>query len=299
MSVTDTAPPAAPRLAPARPRGGRTLAGRLWRVNWPAGTLAGVWLLAVLLPLYSVVASSVQARNNYLDRGPLALPNTFTLDNFRLVLEGGFARYLFNTAVVTAASVLLVLVVALPAAYAIVRSPHRFVGVTFRLFLLGLAIPAQAVIIPVYLLITRMHLYDTLIAIILPTAAFALPLSLVVLAGTLRDVPKELYEAMALDGASPFRVLRSLVLPLSRGGVIVVAIYTAQHAWNGVVFPLVVTQSEDLRVLTLGLWNFQGQFGINVPGLMAAVLLSALPFLFLYLFARRWIVAGLAGAGGK
>jgi xylobiose transport system permease protein len=269
------------------------------KLNWGGGLGAGLWLLLVCVPLYAVLAGALQDRTAYLDSGPLALPSGLTFENFTGAFDGGFGRALFNTAVVTAGSVAIVLALAVPAAYAIVRSPHPFVSGSFRLLLLGLAIPAQATIIPVYLLITRMHLYDTLIGIILPTAAFALPLSALVLAGSLRDVPSELYDAMALDGAGPWRTLRSLVLPLGRGGIVTVAIYTALQAWNGFLFPLVLTQSEEQRVMTLFLWRYTGEFGVNVPGLMAAVLLSAMPFFVLYLFARRWIVAGLAGAGGK
>jgi xylobiose transport system permease protein len=272
---------------------------RARRLNLPGGVGATVWLVLVLVPLYYLVATALQDRSDYLDRGPLAPPRALSLENFQAVLDGGFGRYLLNTAVVTAGTVAIVFALALPAAYAIVRSQHRLVGRAFGLFLLGLAIPAQATIIPVYLLITRLHLYDTLVAIVLPTAAFCLPLAVLVLTGALRDVPRELYEAMTLDGARPRHMLRHLVVPMSRAGIITVGIYTALQAWNGFLFPLVLTQSSEQRVLTLGLWSFQGEFGVNVPGLMAAVLLSALPFFVLYLFARRWIVAGLVGTGGK
>jgi xylobiose transport system permease protein len=289
--------PSAPR--PAASRRGPSLPTRARRVNWGGGAAVGVWLVIVVVPLLALVFSAFKDQNAYLDHGPLSLPTHPTLENFRAVLDGGFARYLLNTTLVTAGTVALVLALALPAAYAIVRSPHPVVGATFRLFLLGLAIPAQATIIPIYLIITRLHLYDTLVAIILPTAAFTLPLSVLVLSGTLRDIPRELYEAMSLDGASAGRMMRSLVLPMSRGGIVTVAIFTALNAWNGFLFPLILTQSQNARVLTLGLWNFQGQFGVNVPGLMAAVLLSVVPFFVVYLFARRWIIAGLAGAGGK
>jgi ABC-type glycerol-3-phosphate transport system permease component len=300
LTPAATAPAPPPVTAPtSRPSRRRRAWRAVRRVNVPAGIGAAAWLVVVALPLYFLVVSAVSERGDYLDRGALAPPSGVTLENFRTTLDSGFARYLLNTAVVTAGTVAIVLALALPAAYAIVRSQSRLAGTTFRLFLLGLAIPAQATIIPVYLIITRLHLYDTLIAIVLPTAAFCLPLSVLVLTGSLRDVPRELYEAMALDGAEPRTMLRRLVIPLSRGGIITVSIYSALQGWNGFLFPLVLTQSEETRVLTLGLWTFQGQFGVNVPGLMAAVLMSAIPFFVLYLFARRWIVAGLVGTGGK
>jgi ABC-type glycerol-3-phosphate transport system permease component len=181
----------------------------------------------------------------------------------------------------------------------VARSTSVFVQRGFTLLLAGLAIPAQATIIPVYLLITRLHLYDSLTAIILPTAAFALPVATLVLTNSLRDVPRELYEAQTIDGASAFGVLRHLVLPLARPAIVTVVVYTALNAWNGFLFPLVLTQSESNRVLTLGLWNFQGQFGTNVPGLLAAVTLSVLPIFVVYLIGRRFLLSGLTAGFGK
>jgi xylobiose transport system permease protein len=269
------------------------------RANPVAGLGAALWLLIVGFPLYVLVAATLRTRGDFLDAGPLSIPARPTLDNYRLTLENGFLTYIVNTLVVTTGTVALVLVLAVPVAYTVVRSPLRLSVATFRLFLLGLAIPAQAVIIPVYLLITQMQLYDTLLAVVLPTAAFALPVCVLILAGSMRDISEELYEAMAVDGASPARMLFQLVVPASRAGVTTAGVYAALQAWNGFLFPLILTQSTSSRVLTLGLFDYQGQYGVDVPGLMAAVVLSGLPIFLVYLFARRALVEGLMGAGGR
>jgi xylobiose transport system permease protein len=272
---------------------------RLQRPNWAAGAASLLWLLFVGIPIFIMLKDSVQDIDAYLDGGPLTPPTHVTGANFVEVFDRGFLRYATNTAIVTVGSVALTVLLAYPAAYAIVRSHHRFVSGTFRVFLAGLAIPAQATIIPVYLMITRMNMYDSLGAIILPTVAFGLPLSVLVLSSALRDVPRELYEAMTIDGGGSIRLMWSLALPLSRASLATVTVYSALNAWNGFLFPLILTQSVEQRVQTLGLWNFQNEFGSNVPGLMAAVILSALPVFVAYLFARRWLIAGLAGVGGK
>ncbi|MEY9212285.1 carbohydrate ABC transporter permease [Thermobifida halotolerans] len=285
------------RTAPQPPR--RRRRGRASRPAYGAGVGAAVWLVLVLVPLYFLVATSLRGSGDYLTDGPLSIPDEITLDNYLRAFEVGFLRFLTNSLIVAIGAIALVLAVALPAAFAIVRSRSRVVRVGFLLFLLGLAVPAQAVIIPIYLLITRLNLYDSLTAIILPTAAFTLPVSIVVLTSSLRDVPSSLYEAMALDGASNFQTFWRLVLPLSRSGVVTVAIFVGLNAWNNFLFPLVLTQSEATRVLPLGLWEFQTQYGTDVPGLMAAVVLSALPVLALYLFGRRQLLGGLAAGAGK
>lgn len=269
------------------------------RPNWLAGLGALLWLLLVGLPIYVMLATTVQTRSGYGRNGPIAPPDTFTLDNYTGAFDNGFGRYLLNTALVTAAVVGLVLLLVPPLAYAIVRSRSGFAAGVFRLFLLGLAIPAQAVIVPIFYLISKAGLYDNLLGVILPTAAFCLPVCALVLSGTMRDITPDLYEAMAMDGASPGRVFLRLVLPLSRGGISTIAVFSALQAWNGFLFPLILTQSDSTKVITLGLYNFQTQYGVNIPGLLAAVVLSMVPVLLVYLFARRALVQGLMGVGGK
>lgn len=269
------------------------------RPNYLAGVLATVWLVIVGVPIYTMVSWSLQTRDSFLDRGPIAIPASITFENVADVLDSGFMRYLVNTVIVTVACVVLTLVVAIPAAYAIVRSTSRVASSMFRVFLLGLAIPAQATIIPLYLIINRMQLYDSLTAIILPTVAFGLPLVILVLVGQLRDVSSELYDAMTVDGAGPFRTLWQLVLPMSKGSIAAVGTYTALGAWNQFLFPLILTQDPSMRVLTLSLTSFKQEFQINVPGMMMAVLMTAIPVFVLYLVARRWLIAGLAGMGSK
>lgn len=187
------------------------------RPNYLAGFGSLIWLLLVGLPLYVLLLATVRTRADYSTKGPLSLPAQWTLRNYLTDLSNGFGRDFLNTLTVTASVVALVLLVVPPLAYAIVRARGRATGWVFRLFLLGLAIPAQAVIVPMFYLISKAGLYDHLIGVILPTAAFCLPVCTLVLTGAMRDISPELYEAMAMDGASPGRVFRQLVLPLSKG----------------------------------------------------------------------------------
>ncbi|MFF9282035.1 carbohydrate ABC transporter permease [Streptomyces griseosporeus] len=269
------------------------------RPNYLAGAASLAWLFIVGLPLYVMLAATVQSRSDYSKGGPLSWPEGFTLDNFTSAFDEGFGEYYLNTVIVTVAVVGIVLLLVPQLAYAIVRSRSKVTSVVFRLFLLGLAIPAQAVIVPMFYLISEAGLYDNLIGVILPTAAFCLPVSALVLSGAMRDISPELFEAMAMDGATPRRMFFQLVLPLSRGGLSTIVVFSALQAWNGFLFPLVLTQSDSTKVITLGLYNFQTEHGINIPGLLAAVVLSMVPVLLVYLFARRALVQGLMGVGGK
>ncbi|MFF3178000.1 carbohydrate ABC transporter permease [Streptomyces sp. NPDC057900] len=289
------APPTTPAL-----RTRKTAARRPRRWGNPlAGLGSLVWLVIVVVPLYTLVSSSLMHQDEALSGDPLAFPSHPTLENYNSVLHSGFLTLLGNTAIVAAATVAIVLVLSVPVAYVAVRTRSRLSSLAFRTFLLGVAIPAQAVIVPLYLLIGKMGLYDTLPAIILPTAAFAMPVAVLVLSGTMRDVSEEMYEAMALDGATPLRMLWQLAIPMSKAGISTVAIFSALQAWNGFLFPLILTQSEEKRVLTLGLFNFMSQFGVNIPAVLAAIVLSVVPIFAVYLVARRALVNGLMGVGGK
>nr|BFE72870.1 hypothetical protein GCM10020092_061710 [Actinoplanes digitatis] len=187
------------------------------------------------------------------------------------------------------------------AAYAIVRggAGSRFLRSVNGLFLMGLAIPLQAVIIPIYLIIIRLQMYDTLMAIILPSIAFAIPLSVLVLANFIRDVPKELFESMRLDGASEWGTLWRLAFPLTRPALVTVTIYQGLAVWNGFILPLILTQSPEQRTLPLGLWSFQGQYGVNVPAVLASVVLTTLPILICYAVGWRQLLSGLTAGFGK
>ncbi|WP_370412353.1 carbohydrate ABC transporter permease [Streptomyces fradiae] len=271
------------------------------RPNYLAGFGSLIWLFVIGLPLYVMLVATFQTRADYAANGPLSFPDPehLTLDNYVNDLSDGFGQYFLNTVIVTVCVVGIVLLLVPPLAYAIVRSDGRAAGRVFRLFLLGLAVPSQAVIVPMFYLINEAGLYDSLIGIVLPTAAFAMPVCALILTGVMRDISPELYEAMTLDGASSWRIFLRLVVPLSKGGLSTVVVFSSLQAWNGFLFPLVLTQSTENKVITMGLYDFQTEHGIDIPALLSAVVLSMLPVLFVYLFARRALVQGLMGVGGK
>lgn len=289
------------RPAPAGvllPASGRPLRGPR-RPNLLGGLGGWLWLAIIIIPVYYVVVTSLRTQQGFFAGNPLAIPSHPTLDNYRLVLQNDFAQYFLNSVVVTVAAVALTVATSLTAAFVIVRGTSRALQWTFSVFLLGLAIPMQATIVPIYYMITRAHLYDTLLALILPSAAFAIPLTVIILANFLRDVPGELFESMRLDGASHWQTLWYLALPLTRPAVITVTVYDALNVWNGFLFPLILTQSPSKRVLPLALWSFQGQFIVNIPAVLAAVVLSTLPILALYIIGRRQLVSGLTAGFSK
>jgi raffinose/stachyose/melibiose transport system permease protein len=260
---------------------------RQW--NWIGGLAGWIWVAIVVIPIYWIVITSFKTQANYFSANPLKPPTDLTFENYKLVIESHFIRYFVNSVIVTAGAVLPAVLIAFMAAYAIVRGSGRFLWSTNALFLAGLAIPLQATIIPIYLIIIRLKLYDTLLAIILPSIAFAI----------IRDVPNELFESMRIDGASEWGTLWHLAFPLTRPALVTVVIYNGLTIWNGFLLPLVLTQSPEQRTLPLALASFQGQYTVNVPAVLASVVLTALPILALYIVGRRQLLSGLTAGFGR
>ncbi|WP_432501626.1 carbohydrate ABC transporter permease [Kineococcus arenarius] len=268
--------------------------------NYLGGLAGWIWLAIIIVPIYWILITSFKEQSEYFRTNPLALPQNPTFAAYQQVIESNIARYFLNSVIVTLGSVVPAVLMSFMAAFAIVRGGGgKFLKAVNGVFLMGLAIPLQATIIPVYLIIIRLELYDTLLALILPSIAFAIPLTVLLLSNFIRDVPNELFESMRLDGSSEWGTMWRLAFPLTRPAIVTVSIYNALQVWNGFLLPLVLTQSPDLRVLPLALWTFQGQYTVNIPAVLAAVVLSTLPILVLYVVGRRQLIAGLTAGFSK
>ncbi|GAA2099043.1 carbohydrate ABC transporter permease [Microlunatus panaciterrae] len=282
------------QAAPPTRRGRRSR-----RRNYLGGLLGWIWLAVIILPIYYAVITTFKNQGDYFTQNPLAPPMPPTMQAYGDVLRAGIGRYFLNSVIVTVGSVIPIVLFSFMAAYAIVRGNSRFLRLCRALFLLGLAIPLQATIIPIYLMITRLHMYDSLGALVLPSIAFGVPLTVLILSTFLRDVPKELFESMRLDGCTSWQIAWRLAFPLTRPAIVTVSIYNGLNVWNGFLFPLILTQSPDLRVMPLALWAFQGEYSVNIPAVLAAVVLSTLPILVLYVVGRRQLLSGLTAGFGK
>jgi raffinose/stachyose/melibiose transport system permease protein len=252
-----------------------------------------VWLVIVLAPLWYLAVTSFRTQSDYLTANPW-IPSHLSLTNYRAATRAGFWHYALNSVLVSGAVVLIVCSVGLAASYAITRRLSRPAQLLFQISLACLALPAVAVIVPLYFEIQWLHLYDSRLGIILPLAAFGLPVAMLIFVNFLRDIPTELFDAMAIDGAEERVVLWRLVVPLARPALAIVAVYECIQAWNNLLFPLILTQSSSNRVLPLVMYDFVGQFSMNVPGVLATIVLSSLPLLIVYAIARRSLIGGLA-----
>lgn len=266
--------------------------GRLWRVI-PI-VLATTWLLIVLIPLYYMILATFRTQGDYLTDNPW-IPKSLSFTSYTTVWNADLGRFFLNSVILAAVCIVLTVTLCLAAAYRVVRRNSRWVGVSFSLMLFGLAIPIQAIIVPLYVLILKMHLYDTMLALILTLSAAAVPVSVLIMVSFVRDIPRELISAVLIDGGTEWTVFRRLIWPLSRPVISTLAIYNGLNVWNNFLLPLALTTSNSTAVLPLGLQKLQGQFSFDVPAMMAGVLLSTLPLVVLFIFMRRQVMSSLGG----
>lgn len=269
----------------SRPRAGRLV----------AFILATVWLVIVIAPLYYMILASFRTQGTYLTASPWVPTGGLSVSSYSTVFGAGLGRYLLNSVILSAVCILLTVTISLGAAFRIVRRTSRAVNAAFVIMLFGLAIPVQAIIVPIYVLIYKMHLYDTLFALILTLSAAAIPVSVLIMVSFVRDIPRELIGAMLVDGGNEWTVFRRLIWPLSRPVLATLAIYNGLNVWNNFLLPLVLTQSSNVAVLPLGLTKLEGLYSVNVPAVMAGVLLSVLPLLALFVIMRRQVMNSLGG----
>jgi len=260
--------------------------------------LGTIWLIIVLGPIYYMILESFRSSDTYLTANPWLPTGPLTFSSYDVMFHGsGIGTLLRNSAELAAGTIVLVVMLSLGAAYRIVRRGSRFAAVSFRLILFGIAVPIQAIVIPLFFVTTKIHTYDKLYGLTLVMAASLIPVAVLLMVNYVRIIPRELYDAMAVDGAGQWATFRRLVVPMTRPVLAVVSIYAGLGAWNNFLLPLILTQSNNDMVLPLGLYRFatNSEYGVNVPVVMAFVFFTMLPILVLYIVLRRQFVKGIGG----
>ncbi len=253
----------------------------------------------IVVPLVVVFAGSLKSTRE-LFAAPFGAPTSPRWENYATVLsEQDLDRAFANSTIVTVASVAISLLVASLAAYGIARIPGWKGHVLFGFLVLGMAVPAQANMIPQYVLFDRLGLLNSLVGLVLINIVITLPIAVFILTGFMRTLPRELYEASSIDGCGPWRTYRTIVIPLSLPSLAATAIFLFVIHWNELLYPLLFIQEPSKRTLPLALLDFQGEFLTNYPLLFSGVVVASLPVLVAYVFLQRFFVAGLTAGSVK
>ncbi|MCX5414100.1 carbohydrate ABC transporter permease [Streptomyces sp. NBC_00059] len=257
-----------------------------------------VWLVVgfnVLAGLWVLLSSLKTANEIFTD--PWQLPDALQWGNYaRAWTSGLFGQAFLNTVLVVGGTALGTLLLAAPAAYVLSRITTRFNGGFTLFFVLGLGIPAQVVMLPLFVVMNQLLLVDSLFGLIIVYVATSLPFAVFFLTGFFSTLPVELEEAASLDGASPLRTFVQVMLPLARGGLVTVLILNVIQHWGETVFALVFIQTTDHQTLPLALLGFLQQMqynGADWGGLFAGVAMVILPVLACYVWLGRRIIEGM------
>jgi len=260
--------------------------------------LLSCFAVVILYPFVLMVFGSLKSQTAFL-ANPVSFPTTFDLSNYQFAWnEAHIPKFAFNSLIVATGTVFLTLVSGSMAAFALSRIRFRGRAWIYTAFVALLTIPVQIYIIPLYVLVVRAHLSNSLFGLVLPYTAGSLPLAVFLLKTYFDQLPTELMDAARLDGCDNRMILLKVVLPLSRPVLSTVTIFTFVQSWNEFFLALVFIHNPDLQTLPLGLQAFfVNQYETQFPQLFATLALSIAPVVMVYLFLQKQFIAGLtAGA---
>ena len=260
-----------------------------------------VWALVVLFPFYWMLLTSVKSYGSY---NAEFIPKFFTLtptfENYISAFSAvPLAKYFVNTVIFTLATTALMLVIAVPSAYAFARLEFKGKNLLFLSFLALMMIPTELVVITNFTTVTNLELRNTFAGLILPSAASVFYIYL--LKENFEQVPNELYLAAKVDGTTDFKYLMKVLVPICRPTVVTVTILKIIECWNSYVWPRLITDDQAYYLVSNGIQEIrENGFGReNIPAMMAAVVVISLPLIVLFLIFRNKIMAGVARGGTK
>ena len=253
----------------------------------------------ILVPSLIVVMGSSKTDAEVYNK-PLSLPDKWSLGNYRRLLSESDLDVSFrNSVIVTLLSVVFALIIASLASFAIARMITVTGKVLAGLFALGLAIPAQINIVPVYYIFRDLGLTNSFLGLIIINVTTTIPISIFILTAFFKEISREMYEASEVDGASPFRIYRSIALPLSRPAMGATAIFLFVINWNDLLWPLLLIQEAGKKTLPLAMLAYRGEYFVSFSMLFTAVMVASLPMVIMYLMMQRSFVAGLTAGAVK
>ena len=286
---------ALPRITVARRYNSR----KLWAMVATYGVLC-IALCVILFPIFWMFSSSFKGQTELFARDMTLLPVHWSWENYVNVWSNTpFPRYFWNSFYIAIITTLITVAFAIYAAYAIARLRFRGRFLIGMVLLVTQMFPHVTLVLPLFLIIRNIGLFDTHAALIIAQVAFSLPFAVWMLRGFFVSIPAELEDAAAVDGAGLMTTLHKIIVPLAGPGIAAVAMFTFIRSWNEFLFALVLLQSQTLRTLPLGLASFQEEYTYRWDLMMAGGSIISLPVLFFFILMQRFIVQGLLGGALK
>lgn len=275
----------------------------LGRRPWLDAVTYVALILASLISMFPVlwaITTALKTDGEVNSFPPTLLPGKLNLGNFSAVIfQSDFPKYLLNSVIVTVICILVATLIAAHAAYALTNFRIRYKKQMMFIILMTSMVPPVAMLVPLYMLSVKLGLYDTRFLLILIYTAWRVPVLAWILRGFFEKLPKELMEAGIIDGCSQAMVFYRIILPISKPGIVSAALLSAVYVWNDFLVSSTFTTKNELRMLSIGLYNYISQYGIQWGKLMAAVTISIVPIVILFVLLQRHFVEGMAAGAVK
>jgi len=241
------------------------------------------WAAVQIFPLYWMFTFSLKTNQEIFGDNPIGLPRVWMWEHYTEVIENArMGLYLINSFIVTTATILIVTVTGLMATYALTRMVWRGRTTTRSFYMLGLAIPIHAALLPVFIMLRDLKLLNSHWALIIPYSGFALSMGILIFIGFIKGIPRELEESACLDGCNIYGIFFRIILPLMKPAISVVAIFTYLQCWNELLFSSVYVTDWRYRTITNGIMEMTGQFRTKGGPIGAGLVVATLPTLALY-----------------
>lgn len=253
-----------------------------------------LYALVQIYPIFWLFLFSFKNNEDIFAGNVLGFPKMWHFSNYATVFtSGNVGLYLLNSTIVTAATIAVSTVLLSTSAYAIVRMHWKLSGVFLTYVLLGIMVPIHATLLPMFVILRKMHLLNTYLALIIPYVAFALPIGIFILTGFIRNIPKEIEESACIDGCNIYQIFYHIVAPLLRPAIATVAIFTFLSSWNELMFANTFISSDKLKTLTVGIMSLSGAHNTDWGAIGAGLMIATVPTLVIYCFLSEQVQKSL------
>lgn len=262
-------------------------------------TILLFYVVIILGPLYFLLVSALKEDNQiFLD--PFGLPDVYLWENFRIVLfDNNILLNMLNSFYYVVTGLVLTTIICVMASYAVVKMEWKLKNMVFGLLLLGMFVPINALLLPVFIGSRTFGVDNPRIILVLIFTVFAMPRTIFIISGFLKDIPRTIEEAAVIDGASLPMIIIKIIMPLLKPAIATSAIFNFLSIWNNLLLPLVFINREADKTLQLGMLKFRGEFITSYNLSLTAVLISVVPTITLYLFFQKGIVKGITAGSIK
>ena len=255
--------------------------------------------VSTIYPVIFMILSSFKDKIDYL-KNMFGIPTVWRLNNYKAIFNSfDIKQMLFNSFYVSFVGVVVSLAVTSMAAFSLTKLKYRGRNGIFRLFMFVLMVPGQALMMPIYVIMSKMGLVNTRLSVILVYVATSLAFSTYLLCQNCRDIPDEMIEAARIDGAGYPRVYARIIVPMLRPTMATLAILNFLSYWNEIVYSRLLLQKTNLHTMTLGLLTLNGKYGTNMPLLMSGLIINVIPALLVFIVFNKYLSKGIAMGSGK